>query len=420
VFSQQRLDPADLFAVIRRQLLAQLPPAAPLCVAMDDSLLPKSGLRTPGVGWRRDPLSPPFQANLIRAQRVVQWSAAVPTAEGAAGARLVPIDFLHAPTPVKPRPHAPEPDWRAYRQQAVEQSLSRQAVRRLQALPSALQVAAGEPVRPLWLLVDGRFTNQAVLRGLPPQTILIGRVRKDARLYFAPAASPPGRRGRHRSYGDPALTPEQLRQDQSVPWQRIRAAAAGAEHQFRVKSLNGLLWRTAGAQRRLRIVVIAPLGYRPRKGARLLYRRPAYLVCTDESLTLDQIVQSYVWRWEIEVNFREEKSLLGVGQAQVRNPHSVETVPALVVASYAMLLLAALRATPAQSGPSLLPPPKWSARRKGQRTSTQQLIHQLRAEVWARGLRLDNFSGFSSTPTPQQKGEKHLPSLVSAVLYSNA
>jgi hypothetical protein len=30
----------------------------------------------------------------------------------------------------------------------------------------------------------------------------------------------------------------------------------------------------------------------------------------------------------------------------------------------------------------LLPPPKWAAAYPGTRTSTQQLLHQLRAEIW--------------------------------------
>lgn len=420
LFSQPRLDPAELFALLRCQLLSDLPPAAPLWVAMDDSLLPKSGPHIPGVAWRRDPLGPRFQANLIRAQRVVQWSIAVPTAQGPAAARLVPIDFLHAPTAVKPHPKAPPEQWAAFRQQQRQHGLSRQAALRLPQLQASLHAHSEQALRPLCLLVDGRFTNQEVFRRLPPGTVLIGRIRQDAKLFFLPSPGAPRARGRPARYGSLAPTPEQLRQDESIPWQSVRAVAAGAERQFRVKSVAGLLWRTAGAHRPLRLVVIAPLRYRPRRGSRLLYRRPAFLICTDDSLPLPQIVQSYVWRWEIEVNFRDEKSLLGVGQAQVRNPRSVESVPALVVAAYAMLLLAALRAAPAGALPNLLPPPKWSSPANGNRTSTQQLLHQLRAEVWARGLGLDHFSGFSSAPTPTQKGEKFLSSLPSAVLYCNA
>jgi len=43
---------------------------------------------------------------------------------------------------------------------------------------------------------------------------------------------------------------------------------------------------------------------------------PAYLIVSDPHLSLQSIVQHYVRRWEIEVNFRDEKTLLGVGEAQ--------------------------------------------------------------------------------------------------------
>ena len=91
----------------------------------------------------------------------------------------------------------------------------------------------------------------------------------------------------------------------------------------------------------MQLVVVAPLGYRLRKNSKLLYRKPAYLICTDSQLAIEALLQAYLWRWDIEVNFRDEKTLLGVGQAQVRHPVSAQSVPALAVAAYALLLLAA-------------------------------------------------------------------------------
>ncbi|MBL8881276.1 MAG: hypothetical protein JNG88_19400, partial [Phycisphaerales bacterium] len=41
---------------------------------------------------------------------------------------------------------------------------------------------------------------------------------------------------------------------------------------------------------------------------------------------------------------RIQKTLLGVGQAQVRNRHAVQYVPATAVAAYALLLTAAIKA----------------------------------------------------------------------------
>jgi len=414
LFSRQRLDTEQLFAGVRQALLAELPATAPLCVALDDSLLPKRGPHIHGVAWRRDPLGPPFQVNLIRAQRVLQFSAALTRSQDPATLRLVPIDFSHAPTPPKPRHNAAQPVWQQYRNDCRQANLCRQAVLRWQALEKSLQPPQGQPPRPLRLLLDGRFTNKQLLKSLSAATTVIGRIRKDAKLYH-PAASA-NSRGRRKRYGELAPTPEQLRQDDSVPWQSVQVFAAGAQHQCRVKTLSPLLWRPAGYQRTLQLVVIAPLHYRPRQGSRLLYRQPAFLICSDPQLELTQIVQNYIWRWDIEVNFRDEKTLLGVGQAQVRHPVSTQAVPALQVACYALLLLAAWRAGGGPS-PTALPPPKWSASQKPLRTSTQRLLQQLRAEVWGRGLGLDCFSGFSSPPPAHPKPEKLLSSLPSAVCY---
>src|SRR6185437_10790441 len=140
--------------------------------------------------------------------------------------------------------------------------------------------------------------------------------------------------------------------------------------------------------------------------------------CTDPALDARQIIETYFQRWDIEVNFRDEKTLLGIGQTQVRAEPSVESAPALAVAAYGLLLVSAQRAF-GNSTAGLLPQPKWAAASKGPRTSTQQLIHQLRAEVWGRGLAINRFSGFASDLSPDSKSEKCTFPLASAVCYAN-
>jgi len=272
----------------------------------------------------------------------------------------------------------------------------------------------------VYVMVDGRFTNRILFKGLPAGMDFIGRIRADAKLYALPPAVHVVGRGRKRSYGKLLPTPEQLRQDDSIMWQRVRAFAAGKEHDFRVKSLSCVLWRAAGAKRCLRLLVIAPLAYRPNKNSRILYRKPAYLISTDVTSDLSCILQRYVWRWGIEVNFREQKTLLGVGQAQVRVPASTENVPAMIVASYAMMLLAGLRYGSTITGDHILPPAKWRRRRSAQKLSTQSLINQLRVELWSKALGIENISHFSTTECSDKKPEKLRPSLSSAVLYTAA
>ena len=88
--------------------------------------------------------------------------------------------------------------------------------------------------RRLLVAVDGAYTNRTVFGDIPERTCLIGRIRKDAKLFMPPHFGGIGR-GRPRVYGIQIPTPEQIRQDESIPWQTSNAYAAGKVHSFDVK-----------------------------------------------------------------------------------------------------------------------------------------------------------------------------------------
>ena len=416
LFSQDRVPVPEIFSVVRRGIADQLPAGAPFRAVLDDSLLRRSGLHTPGVAWRRDPLGPRFQTNFVRAQRFLQISAAMPGKDGVF--RLAPIAFLHAPTPSKPDRKATPEEMAQYRQDASSSRLSLRAAQQMIQLRQSLDLDPGGQDRTLILAFDGGYTNATVLKQIPLRTICIGRIRKDAKLCFLPQPDLMKSRGRRLRYGAAAPTPEQLRTDDSEPWETMTFAHSGVSHPLRFKHRQNMMWRTTGAEQILQLIVIAPLAYRLRKGSKLLYRHPAFLICTDSELDPRQIIEAYFQRWDIEVNFRDEKTLLGVGQAQVRNTVSVESAPAFAVAAYGMLLVSGQLAF-GNSDDGLLPQPKWAASSKGPRTSTQQLIHQLRAEVWGRGLGIESFSGFASNLPNTAKPEKCSFPIASAVCYAN-
>jgi hypothetical protein len=416
LFSQDRVPVPEIFSVVRRVVADQLPPGAPFRAVLDDSLLRRSGLHTPGVGWRRDPLGPRFQTNFVRAQRFLQISGAMPGIDGAF--RLAPIAFLHTPTPQKPDRKATPDQVAQHRLDASASRLSLRAAQQILQLRQSLDLDPGGRERTLILAFDGGYTNSTVLKQMPPRTICIGRIRQDAKLYFPPDPGLVKTRGRRLRYGALAPTPEQFRTDDSEPWETMTFVHSGVSHALRFKRRQNMMWRAAGVAQILQLIVIAPLAYRLRKGSKLLYRHPAFLICTDPALDPRQIIEAYFQRWDIEVNFREEKTLLGVGQAQVRNTVSVESAPAFAVAAYGMLLVSGQLAF-GNSDHGLLPPPKWAASSKRPRTSTQQLIHQLRAEVWGRGLGIDSFSGFASNLHAAAKPEKCTFPIASAVCYAN-
>ena len=416
LFSRERVDVAALLDVVRRGVLAELPPGHPLVVGLDDTLVRKSGKKTPGVGWKRDPLGPPFCNNFIRAQRFLQASAALPASSDPSPARMIPIAFAHAPTPPKPTRRASEWEWHLWRQRMREEGLPRRGAEMVGELRRSLD-SEGEEARKIVVVADGGYTNGRMIRNLPGRTTFVGRVRADAKLHRLPEERSEVRRGRHLVYGDRSPTPEEIRGDDAVPWETVRVHASGKVHDFKIKTVSPLLWRATGPLP-LRLIVIAPLSYRPRRGSRLLYRKPAYLISTDPDLEVEKVIQYYVWRWDLEVNFREEKQLMGMGEAQVRCASSVEAAPAFAVASYAMLLLAVRRAFGSGEIPEAIPPPKWRASLPKARTSTADLIQQLRAELWGEALGQDNFSGFVNGHPRVMKPEKSEPDLISAVLYA--
>ncbi|MBN1510773.1 MAG: hypothetical protein JXB13_02055 [Phycisphaerae bacterium] len=419
LFSRDQWDTAELFVPIVRGILDLSPHDRPFVGAMDDTFLRKTGTKIPGVGYGRDPMSPPFQVNLIRGQRFLQLSGILPPPDRSGPARAVPIRFEHVPPVRKPPKNASEQDQRAYRQRKRTENLSARGVQVLHQVRRELDERHAARARRFIVGVDGSYTNQTVLKQLPERTVVIGRIRKDAGLFHPPRPEEQLPVGTKRKYGRPAPTPDALRQDALVPWQEVTAYASGKLHAFRVKTLAPVLWKKAGFALPLRLVVVAPVGYRLRKASKLLYRQPAFLICTDPDLPLDQLLQDYLWRWQIEVNHRDEKQIIGVGEAQVRSPESVGRQPAFAVASYATLLLAAAQESLTGATVTTLASPKWQAGQHRLRLSTQELIRQLRSEVWDYAIKTlcghsDHFA--TATLSVTKCPESQLPA-VSALLY---
>ena len=420
LFQKRRIGAEPLFEVVLDGVEGGLPPEAPLVAPLDDTLLRKTGRKVPGTAWRRDPLGPKFKTQFAWAQRFLQIAVAWPLGSGTGEASVIPIDFVHAPTPKKPRKDACDEERERYKAQSQRMAVTRVAVERLARLRAWLDGRPQGRARPLHAVGDGGYTNATVLRGLPERTVFIGRLRCDAELYYGPTPEEQKPQGRNLTYGRRAPTPEARLQDPAGPFEEVQAFAAGQEHTFRVKTLGPVLTRMNQGQQALRVVCIAPLAYQLKKGGRRLYREAAYVACTNPDLPVKDVVQEFVWRWGIEVNHRDEKTLLGVGEAQVRHPEAAARVPAVLVATYAIFLLAARLAFGGGGPlPETLPRPKWQRAPRHTHASTPELLRHLRAELWGRVLGLAHFSRFATRAPAGAKGEKYAkPRVDAAALYA--
>jgi hypothetical protein len=407
ICSRSPWEPRKLFDVVLEHLPDLLPsPQAPVLAALDDTILKKTGRRIPGVKILRDPPSPPFRVNFCYGLRFVQASVLVSPRGGDGPARALPVRFDFAPPAPKPKKNAPESEWDQYKEEKKKRTLTKVGAETIRSLRASLDEQPGTRLRQLIVSGDGSYSNREFLRCLPDRTTYIGRVRKNIVLHHPLPPAEGKARGRPRRYGPPAPTPEQLLKDESAPMVRVSCFAAGQLRQMPVKRLTNVYWRKAGFDLPVQVVVIKPLGYRLRAGSKLLYRDPAFLICTDPDLDLTQLVQSYVSRWEIECNHRDEKSLLGVDDGQVWNPNSVRRLPAFQVAGYSLLVLASLLCSGFQRTSAYLPLPKW--RRQSVRPSLLDLLNLLRDEMFATAVDspLLNFDHFDETDPSDAKSAK--------------
>lgn len=402
LFSKYRWKPLSLFDAVLEKIPELLSPTQPLVVALDDTPCRKTGKRIRAAKMLRDPLSPPYRINLCLALRFLQAVMLVWPRGSPGAARAVPVAFDLAPPvakpkrPRKPRKPASRKDWaeyarawrahwnnlRDYRKRQRREGLSAQGARLLNGLAERCRRLAAWKDKILWAVVDASFCNRTVFDLLDPRIVLIGRIRKDIRLYAPaqPSASPaPVVKGRKASYGPLLPTPEQLRQDADTPWETCPVFAAGQRHELNYKTIAPVLWRSGAAKRPLRLLVIRPLRYRAY--GHTLYRQPAYLLVDDPQVSVAEALQAYFYRWEIEVDQKEEKDLLGVGQAQVWSDAAVERQPAFHVATYAALLVAAIKAYGLNNASAAGRLPLWRKRKPPTRLSVAQLITNLRTEI---------------------------------------
>jgi hypothetical protein len=370
MFSRSGWDEQALFRPAVVTFLASFPEGF-IPIAMDDTKVRKTGTKIPHVSWQRDPLSPPFATNFIRAQRFLQASVLLPHhRDHELSARGIPVAFDHAPALKRPGSRATADERARYAAERKKQNLSTQSIAVMQRLREDFDREGGAH-RQLLFVVDGSFCNRAVFRASLTRTDLIARTRKDAKLCL------PAPEGSRRWYGQTTFTPEQVRTDESIPYQSITLRLGTKLHEVRFKEISGLLWRTGAARRPLRLFVIAPQPYQVR-GQRRHYRQPAFLLTTDLISPAAVLIQAYIDRWQIEVNHREEKDLLGVGQAQVWSEQSVQRHPTFVVALYSMLLIAAFLEFGPTRTSDFLALPRW--RTNADRPSLLDLLRLLRQQ----------------------------------------
>ena len=375
LFSRSKWKACDLFIPAITESISWFPDG-PIFLAGDETTVKRSGRKVKRSAWTRDPMSPPFQVNLIKGIRFIQFSALLPLHETHnVGARSIPVSFEPVDRLKKPNSKASDEERAIYTQFCKKNSMCHQTVKQLDAL-RLLFDNAGARLRNLLLALDGSFSNRTMFGAKLDRIFLIARSRKDAVLCF-PANDPDHP---SRVYSKDKFTPDQIRQNDSIPWSIANIFFGGKKRDIRFKEISNVLWQGGAKRKPLRLIVVAPTTYKLSPGMRNYYRDPAYLLADDLNSPILTLLQCYFDRWQIEVNHREEKQHIGIADAQVWNDRSVDKVPAFMVAAYSLLLLVSLKAFGPTRTQDYLPPPRWQ-RKTNARPSCIDMISKLRQEV---------------------------------------
>lgn len=387
--SRSSWSPARLFEPIIEGVLGYC--RGPLLgVVVDDTSVKKTGKRILQAFWSRDPMSPPFWVNLRLGIRFLQFALVVPLHSTAqAAARTIPILFEEVGIAKKPRKGRKDYQERMkqYRELSKKQNLSVRTVDAIGRIRTMLDVA-GAAKKMLIIIGDGAFCNRKIFSLQQDRTHILVRARKDLRL-----CKKAGSTGRF--YSETKFTPDQVLYDQAILWNETRIFYGGKKRLVRYKELAYVYWQSGAKKTPLRLLIIDGNRYRVRKTGRRRKRETGCLLTTLVQGHTKHLLQLYFDRWQIEVNHRDEKTTLGVGQAQLHNPIAVPKQPSLVVASYSALLLASLNAFGPSRTQAYHELPRWRANAK--RPSCLDLLTLLRKEI-AQNAHVQHEVGIHITP----------------------
>ena len=369
-FSKLKWNQENLFNPILQQCLPYFKKGY-IAIGVDDSKFKKTGKKIPFTGWHRDPMSPPFHVNLLWGLRFLQFSVLLPLyTSQPTPCRAIPIRFVDAPPIKKPGRNASKEEKASHVQAKMTHNLSSIFVTQAKRLRTFLNEIGACFLRMI-LVCDGSFCNTICLSMVLNGVDVIARCRKDASLCFE--ATDGGRK----KYSTKKFTPEGIKNSEALPHKQGQFFYGGSYREIRYKEVKNVLWQRVTKLLPLRLIVIAPIPYV--KGGKRNYREPAYLLTTDLITPTEDLIQIYLDRLQVEYNFRDEKSIIGVGEAQVRNERSVSREPQFTVAVYSALLMSSVLAygDTYHKGRNVLPSWRGEPQRPSCRILMKEMYHEL-------------------------------------------
>ncbi len=187
-----------------------------------------------------------------------------------------------------------------------------------------LQLKRWLPSRQFVVVADSSYACYALLDAVRRHACMITPLRLDARLFDQPLSQPVGKRGRKPKVGPRQPTLQQRLTNQTTQWQQLIIPQwyGNTPRVMQVATGTALWYKSNDPLVPLRWVLIQdPAGELP----------PKALLCTDQHLDAQAIINYFIRRWTVEVTFEEVRRHLGVeSQRQWSDLAIARTTPVLM------------------------------------------------------------------------------------------
>lgn len=304
----------------RRLLLALIDaflPAGPLIMGLDDTIERRRGAKIAAKGIYRDPVRS-SHSHFVKASGL-RWLCLMLLAPIPWAGRVWALPFLSVLSPSQ----------RYYEERGRRPKKLTDRARQMLCL-----VKRWLPHRSIVVVADSSFAAIELLAVVGKKICMITRMRLDAALYEPPSPRAAGARGRTPRKGARLPTLQAVLENPATVWQSVTIARWYSQGAKKVDITSGTaLWVHSGMPAvPLRWVLVRdPAGK----------FKPQAFLCTDETISPEQILSWFVLRWQVEVTFEEARAHLGMETQRQWSDRAIARTTPVLLGLYSVVTLLA-------------------------------------------------------------------------------
>jgi len=324
VLRRSQINPLLLARILFHLVLRLVPADAPLCLAIDESLVRRWGPCVPAVGMHRDGVRSSHGRNIVNPGH--KWVVLSVLVKFAFMERHMALPILSAlyTTPQPAKRNRTQP---LYRRHRTGSELALLLVRLL---------VRWAPERHFIVVGDGAYATHDLANALRADspfrglrhTSLVSRFHFDAALYARPGSY--SGRGRPRVRGEKLPNPTETIEQGGAQCERAVLIHwyGGRRKEVRLHSGTGLWYKSGQGAKPIRWVSV----HHPDGD-----HREEIFFTTDLDLDPGQIVEIYVRRWSLETTFQEARDQLGLETLRNWSVKAVKRSVPLLLGLYSLI-----------------------------------------------------------------------------------